>query len=127
MRLASAVFWRLVLSGGLKIGVKTYPRSLALADHEIVLTFDDGPAAGTTPKVLDALAKECVKATFFLVGRNAEALPDLVKREVADGHTVAHHTFSHPDFTMRGFPIATSSALGSFGAVPVVCKTVITY
>jgi hypothetical protein len=39
MRLASAVFWRLVLSGGLKIGVKTYPRSLALADHEIVLNL----------------------------------------------------------------------------------------
>ncbi len=89
-------------SGGLQIGLKTYPRSLALVDHEIVLTFDDGPAAGTTPKVLDALAKECVRATFFLVGRNAEALPELVKREVADGHTVAHHTYSHPDATMRG-------------------------
>lgn len=89
-------------SGGLQIGLKTYPRSLALADHEIVLTFDDGPAAGTTPKVLDALAAECVKATFFLVGRNAEAFPDLVKREITDGHTVAHHTFSHPDVTMRG-------------------------
>jgi peptidoglycan/xylan/chitin deacetylase (PgdA/CDA1 family) len=88
--------------GGLQIGLKTYPRSLALADHEIVLTFDDGPAAGTTAKVLDALAKECVKATFFLVGRNAEALPDLVAREVTEGHTVAHHTFSHPDVTMRG-------------------------
>ncbi len=89
-------------SGGLQIGFKTYPRSLALGDHEIVLTFDDGPAAGTTPKVLDALAAECVQATFFLVGRNAEAFPDLVKREIRDGHTVAHHTYSHPDATMRG-------------------------
>src|ERR1700740_973602 len=80
-------------SGGLQIGLKTYPQSLALADHEIVLTFDDGPAAGTTAKVLDALAGECVKATFFLVGRNAEAFPDLVKREITDGHTVAHHTY----------------------------------
>src|SRR3984893_9185510 len=89
-------------SGGLQVGLKTYPRSLALDDREIVLTFDDGPAAQTTPKVLDALAKECVKATFFLVGRNAEALPALVKREIAEGHTVGHHTFSHPAATLRG-------------------------
>jgi len=97
-------------SGGLQIGLKTYPRSLALADHEIVLTFDDGPAAGTTPKVLDALAAECVKATFFLVGRNAEAFPDLVKREITDGHTVAHHTYSHPDVTMRGLSDSAARA-----------------
>src|ERR1700732_3301454 len=89
-------------SGGPPVGLKTYPRSLALDDREIVLTFDDGPAAQTTPKVLDALAKECVKVTFFLVGRNAEALPALVKREIAEGHTVGHHTFSHPAATLRG-------------------------
>lgn len=87
--------------GGLQVGLKTYPQTLALDDHEIVLTFDDGPSAHTTPKVLDALAKECVKATFFLVGRNAEALPALVKREIAEGHTVGHHTFSHPAATLR--------------------------
>jgi peptidoglycan/xylan/chitin deacetylase (PgdA/CDA1 family) len=89
-------------SGGLQVGLKTYPRSLVLDDREVVLTFDDGPSAQTTPKVLDALAKECVKATFFLVGRNAEALPALVKREIAEGHTVGHHTFSHPAATLRG-------------------------
>jgi peptidoglycan-N-acetylglucosamine deacetylase len=88
-------------SGGLQVGLKTYPRSLELDDREIVLTFDDGPSAQTTPTVLDALAKECVKATFFLVGRNAEALPALVKREIAEGHTVGHHTFSHPAATLR--------------------------
>jgi peptidoglycan-N-acetylglucosamine deacetylase len=120
-------------SGGLQIGLKTYPRSLALADHEIVLTFDDGPAAATTPKVLDALAKECVKATFFLVGRNAETFPDLVKREVAEGHTVAHHTFTHPEITMRGltdsaaradilrgFQADDIAAYGSSGSAPKV-------
>ena len=87
--------------GGLQVGLKSYPRSLALDDHEIVLTFDDGPSAQTTPRILDALAAECVKATFFLVGRNAEALPFLVKREAAEGHNVAHHTFSHPAQTLR--------------------------
>ncbi len=82
--------------GGFAIGLKTYPQTLALADHEVVLTFDDGPAA-TTPLVLNALARECVHATFFLIGRNAAARPALVKRqELADGHTIGHHTFSHP-------------------------------
>ncbi|MGH6842943.1 MAG: polysaccharide deacetylase family protein [Methylocella sp.] len=88
-------------SGGLQVGLKTYPQTLALDDREIVLTFDDGPAPQTTPKILDALAAECVKATFFLVGRNAKALPAVVKREVAEGHTVAHHSFSHPAATLR--------------------------
>jgi peptidoglycan/xylan/chitin deacetylase (PgdA/CDA1 family) len=46
--------------------------------------------------VLDALKQECVLATFFLIGRNAAAHPDLAKRELAEGHTVAHHSFSHP-------------------------------
>jgi peptidoglycan-N-acetylglucosamine deacetylase len=87
--------------GGLQVGFKSYPRSLALEDREIVLTFDDGPSAYTTPKILDALEAECVKATFFLVGRNAEALPAIVKREVAEGHTVGHHSFSHPAQTLR--------------------------
>lgn len=88
-------------SGGLQVGLKTYPRTLVLDDREIVLTFDDGPSAQTTPRILDALAAECVKAVFFLVGRNAEALPALVKREVTEGHTVAHHSFSHPAATLR--------------------------
>jgi peptidoglycan/xylan/chitin deacetylase (PgdA/CDA1 family) len=87
--------------GGLQVGLKTYPQSLALEDHEIVLTFDDGPAPQTTAAILDTLAKECVKATFFIVGRNAEAMPALVKREIAEGHTVGHHSYSHPAVTLR--------------------------
>lgn len=85
-----------------ELGLKTYPKTLALADHEVVLTFDDGPSRATTPLVLDALREECVHATFFLIGRNAAAAPQLVRREVADGHTVGHHTYSHPAVTERG-------------------------
>ena len=95
--------------GGLETGLKTYPRSLPLNDHELVLTFDDGPDARHTKTVLDALAAECVRATFFLIGRNAESLPLLVRRELSDGHTIAHHTFSHPAVTLRGW--ATDKAL----------------
>ena len=87
--------------GGLAIGLKTYPRTLQLNKGEVVLTFDDGPAE-TTPAVLDALKKECVQATFFLIGRNAATHAAIVKREVAEGHTVGHHSFSHPFITMRG-------------------------
>src|SRR6266536_1039033 len=50
---------------------------------------------GTTPSVLDALRSECVKATFFVLGRNAADHPDILRRELAEGHTVAHHTWSH--------------------------------
>ena len=94
--------------GGLTLGLKTYPQTLDLADHEVVLTFDDGPWPATTPQVLDALARQCVKATFFLIGRNAAAAPWLVRREIAEGHTLGHHTFSHPAATLRGVPDAVA-------------------
>jgi peptidoglycan/xylan/chitin deacetylase (PgdA/CDA1 family) len=90
--------------GGGAIGFKSYPQSLPLADHEVVLTFDDGPLPATTSVVLTALAKECVRATFFLIGRNAAAAPALVRREIAEGHTVAHHTMTHPPLTLRNEP-----------------------
>ncbi|WP_425328441.1 polysaccharide deacetylase family protein [Rhodopseudomonas palustris] len=77
-----------------RIGTKSFPETLPLEDHEVVLTFDDGPAA-TTPKVLKALADECVKATFFLVGKPALEMPALVRRIAAEGHTVGHHTWTH--------------------------------
>ena len=92
------------------LGLKTYPETLALADHEVVLTFDDGPSRVTTPSVLAALAKECVRATFFLIGRNALAAPALVKQEIAAGHSVGSHTFSHPEITMRGLSDAAARA-----------------
>ncbi len=85
-----------------ELGLKSYPQTLALADHEVVLTFDDGPARSTTPKVLDALKAQCVEATFFLIGRNAAAAPALVRREIAEHHSVGHHTWDHPAVTLRG-------------------------
>ena len=84
------------------IGLKTYPETLDLHDHEVVLTFDDGPSPATTPAVLDALRQACVKATFFLIGRSAAANPALVRRELAEGHTLGHHSMTHPSVTLRG-------------------------
>ena len=80
-----------------QVGTVQFPQTVPLADHEVVLSFDDGPAPASTPAVLDALAAQCVKANFFLIGEHASALPDLVRREYAEGHTIGTHTETHPD------------------------------
>lgn len=61
----------------------------------VYLTFDDGPSDRVTPKILDVLDCEDVKATFFIVGKNAERRRYLVEREFNSGHTVAVHSYSH--------------------------------
>ena len=62
----------------------------------IALTFDDGPSAGYTAEILDILREYDVKATFFVIGKNVEAYPDLLRRTVAEGHEIGNHTYSHP-------------------------------
>ncbi len=94
---------------GLSLGLQSYPRTLALADHEVVLTFDDGPAA-TTAQVLNALKDECVRATFFVIGVNATSMSATVKREVMEGHTVGYHSFSHPAKTLRLMPFEAAKS-----------------
>src|SRR5206468_6664325 len=76
------------------VGLKSFPQTLPLEDHEVVLTFDDGPWPATDRKILAALAQECVRATFFLIGKPASEHPDLVRRIAAEGHTIAHHTWT---------------------------------
>ncbi len=78
-----------------RVGLKNFSQTLPLSDHEVVLTFDDGPWPPTTPKVLAALAQECVRATFFLIGKPASEHPELVRRIAAEGHTIGHHTWMH--------------------------------
>lgn len=58
------------------------------------LTFDDGPSL-VTPKILDILSKENVKASFFVIGKSVEAHPEIVKRAYEEGHYIANHTYSH--------------------------------
>lgn len=78
-----------------RVGLKSFPQTLPLEDHEVVLTFDDGPWPATDQKVLAALAHECVRATFFLIGRQASEHPELVRKMAALGHTIGHHSWSH--------------------------------
>ena len=61
----------------------------------IALTFDDGPWPSSTAKVLDILKKNNIKSTFFVVGQNVKNYPELAKRIVTDGHTIANHTWHH--------------------------------
>ena len=112
-----------------RVGRKHFPVTLPLKPREVVLTFDDGPEPATTPRVLDALKRECVLASFFLLGRSAQAHPELAQRERAEGHTVAHHTFSHPLLGRmsaaaaqreieRGFTAVDTAIYGSFAGAP---------
>src|SRR5260370_3769208 len=63
----------------------------------VAMTFDDGPSAKLTPKLLDLLAAHHIKATFFLIGQNVAENPDIVARELRDGHEIANHSWSHPN------------------------------
>src|SRR5882672_1886582 len=86
------------------IGTMQYAKTLPLEDHEVVLTFDDGPLPKNSYQVLQILAAQCVKATFFLVGQQANANPEGVRKVRDAGHTVASHTQNHPS-NMNRLPI----------------------
>src|SRR3954470_12099214 len=78
------------------IGTMQYAKTLPLEDHEVVLTFDDGPLPKYSNQILDILAAHCAKATFFLVGSQAKANPEGVRKVRDAGHTVATHSQNHP-------------------------------
>ena len=86
-----------------RIGAMQYPETLPLRDHEVVLTFDDGPLPRNSDQVLRILASQCVKATFFAIGRMAQAYPEGVRKLVEAGHSVGSHTQNHP-LTMNHMP-----------------------
>lgn len=72
--------------------------------RDVALTFDDGPHPDVTPRLLDALARHQILATFFVIGREAERHPALIRRIVAEGHALGHHSWTHSE------PSATGSA-----------------
>jgi peptidoglycan/xylan/chitin deacetylase (PgdA/CDA1 family) len=110
-----------------RIGTMQYAETLPLQDHEVVLTFDDGPLPPHSTQVLDILAAQCVKATFFIIGRMARSFPEGVRRVRDAGHSIGTHTQNHP-LSMNRMPIerarqeiddgiaATTAALGDSGS-----------
>jgi peptidoglycan/xylan/chitin deacetylase (PgdA/CDA1 family) len=87
-----------------RIGTMQYPETLPLEDHEVVLTFDDGPLPHNSNQILDILASQCVKATFFTIGRMAQAYPEGVRKLRDAGHSIGTHTQNHP-LSMNRMPI----------------------
>ncbi len=71
---------------------------LSTANQEIALTFDDGPDARNTPEILDILDEYEIKATFFMLGQNANAHPEIAKEVYKRGHAIGLHTYTHPNF-----------------------------
>jgi peptidoglycan/xylan/chitin deacetylase (PgdA/CDA1 family) len=111
-----------------RIGTMQYAETLPLQDHEVVLTFDDGPLPPHSTQVLDILASQCVKATFFIIGRMARSFPEGVRRVRDAGHSIGTHSQNHP-LSMNRMPIerarqeiddgiaATTAALGDGGGL----------
>jgi peptidoglycan-N-acetylglucosamine deacetylase len=82
-------------TGGPGFGLDHFKQFDFLADHEVVLTFDDGPWPNNTPAVLKALADECTTGIFFSIGKHATYHPEILRQVAAAGHTVGVHTWSH--------------------------------
>jgi len=90
-------------TGGPGFGFEHFKQYDFLRDKEVVLTFDDGPWPGNTPAVLKALADECLKATFFEIGKHASWHPEITKQVIAAGMTVGTHTWSHQDLARNPY------------------------
>jgi peptidoglycan-N-acetylglucosamine deacetylase len=104
-----------------KIGTMDYVETLPLADREVVLTFDDGPLPPYTNRILDILAAECVKATYFIVGSMAKAYPDTLRRIQEAGHTIGTHSMTHPlHFRAQSVERARAQIDDGIGAVAAV-------
>ncbi|HEY2135143.1 MAG TPA: polysaccharide deacetylase family protein [Xanthobacteraceae bacterium] len=88
-------------TGGPGFGTEHFKSHDFLNDHEVVLTFDDGPWLNNTPMVLKALADQCVRATFFPIGKHSTYYPEILKKVAEAGHTVGSHTWSHADLTKK--------------------------
>jgi peptidoglycan-N-acetylglucosamine deacetylase len=92
-----------------RIGTMQYAETLPLRDHEVVLSFDDGPLPRNSDQILAILAAQCIKANFFLVGEMARSFPEGVRKLRDAGHTIGTHSQTHP-LTMNKMPIERAKA-----------------
>ncbi len=90
-------------TGGPGFGFEHFKQHDFLKRNEVVLTFDDGPWPGNTPAVLKALADQCIKATFFPIGKHATWYPEILKQVAEAGHTIGNHTWSHKNLDKMKF------------------------
>jgi len=106
-------------AGGPGFGFEHFKAYDFLRDHEVVLTFDDGPWPGNTPAVLKALADQCTKGLFFPIGKHASWHPEILKQVAAAGHTIGSHTWSHKDLSKMTEQEAIDEIEKGFAAVAV--------
>jgi peptidoglycan/xylan/chitin deacetylase (PgdA/CDA1 family) len=90
-------------TGGPGFGFEHFKELDFLRDHEVVLTFDDGPWPNNTPAVLKALADECTTGIFFPIGLHSTYEPEILKKVYAAGHTIGSHTWSHANLNNKKF------------------------
>ena len=90
-------------TGGPGFGFEHFKQYDFLRDKEVVLTFDDGPWPGNTSAVLKALTDECLKGTFFEIGKHATWHPEITKQVIEAGMTVGTHTWSHKDLARNPY------------------------
>ena len=83
----------------------------------VALTFDDGPHPELTPKLLDILRDNGVRATFYVIGRNVTAYPDIARRIVSEGHEIANHSYNHPALTSVGSARLNQEIAGTSEAI----------
>jgi peptidoglycan/xylan/chitin deacetylase (PgdA/CDA1 family) len=106
-------------TGGPGFGSEQFKAHDFLEPGEVVLTFDDGPWPGNTPAVLAALAAQCVKATFFPIGKHASWHPEILKQVAAADHTIGSHTWSHINLAKKPLPEAKDEIENGISAVSV--------
>jgi peptidoglycan/xylan/chitin deacetylase (PgdA/CDA1 family) len=106
-------------SSGPGFGFENFKAYDFLNDHEVVLTFDDGPWPGNTERVLKALADQCTKAMFFAIGEHAGWHPEILKMDMAAGMTVGSHTWSHKDLTQMSFESAKAEIEKGIAALSI--------
>jgi peptidoglycan-N-acetylglucosamine deacetylase len=87
----------------------------------IAMTFDDGPSPATTPRLLDILKQRNIKATFFMIGQNAQANPAIVQRILADGHEIGNHSWTHPQLSKLSDERVTEEITKTQDAIKNAC------
>jgi peptidoglycan-N-acetylglucosamine deacetylase len=87
----------------------------------IAMTFDDGPSPATTPQLLDILKQRNIKATFFMIGQNAQANPNIVKRILAEGHEIGNHSWTHPQLSKLSDERVTEEITKTQDAIKNAC------
>jgi peptidoglycan-N-acetylglucosamine deacetylase len=87
----------------------------------IAMTFDDGPSPETTPRLLDILKQRNIKATFFMIGQNAQANPTIVQRILAEGHEIGNHSWTHPQLSKLSDDRVTEEITKTQNAIKNAC------